>query len=102
MVSSAVAPKVAPFTFEENPYEIGQYASIMCAVSHGDFPLNITWKLNSRPIEEIPGIVVAMLGKRSTTLAIESLTNDHAGNYTCRGENLAGFAEYTTMLEVNG
>lgn len=97
-----VPPKIAPFTFEESPYEIGQYASTMCAVSHGDFPLNITWKFNGNPIDKNSGILIAMNGKRMTTLAIDSLNHDHSGSFTCRGENLAGFAEYTAILEVNG
>lgn len=97
-----VPPKIAPFAFEENPYEIGQYASALCAVSHGDFPLNITWKVNGKAIAGIPGISTNMMGRRSSALAIDSLTQEQSGNFTCRGENSAGYAEHTAILEVNG
>ncbi|KAK9680805.1 Immunoglobulin domain [Popillia japonica] len=96
-----VPPKIAPFAFEENPYEIGQYASALCAVSHGDFPLNITWKVNGKAIAGIPGISTNMMGRRSSALAIDSLTQEQSGNFTCRGENSAGYAEHTAILEVN-
>lgn len=101
-MSSSVPPKITPFFFEDNPYEIGQYANTMCAVSHGDFPIKITWEFNGKPLERNYGISVTPIGRRSATLTIDSLSHDHAGNFTCKGVNVAGLAEFTATLEVNG
>lgn len=99
---SLVPPKIAPFAFEESLYEVGEYASIICAVPHGDFPLSTVWKLNNQTIYSDSGIYVTPIGHRSSSLTIDSMTHEHAGNFTCRSENVAGVAEYTAKLEVNG
>lgn len=40
--------------------------------------------------------------KRITQLSIDSVTAEHAGQYTCFAENQAGASEYSTYLHVNG
>lgn len=95
-------PRVTPFAFEDNPLQDGDYVNIQCSISHGDFPLNITWIFNGLEVKTKSGIVVTPVGKRSSSLTIDSVSHNHAGNYTCRGANQAGFAEYTATLMVNG
>lgn len=97
-----MAPRVLPFSFEENPIQAETYATIQCTVPQGDFPLNISWRFNNAPIHSQSGILVTAVGRRSSSLTLESVSYNQMGNYTCRGENKAGYAEYTAALMVNG
>lgn len=97
-----VAPRIAPFSFEETPLHSGQYAFIQCVVPDGDLPIDINWQFNGRNIDEFPDIVVAKAGRRGSTLTIESITYSLAGNYSCHAKNKAGLFVYTAQLQVNG
>lgn len=68
----------------------------------GDLPINVTWLLNGYPIESDMGISLGSMGKRTHILNIESASDIHAGNYTCKAENDAGTAQHTTLLVING
>lgn len=95
-------PRITPFTFEENPVEEGGYVVVQCSVATGDLPLKIFWKFNGTLIIDSDGVSVTSVGKRSSSLTIESVTHHHAGYYTCIGQNKVGQAEYSTLLQVNG
>lgn len=95
-------PRITPFAFEDNPVHEGQFAQIACSVSEGDLPLRIDWRLNGRDIGEYSEIGVSAIGKRTSILVIESVTYEHAGNYSCRATNRAGESSYTAGLQVNG
>jgi hypothetical protein len=97
-----VPPKMMPFTFGDDPFHAGQSVTLQCTVLDGDWPLNIVWMFNNQPISSHMGISTAKIGRRVNVLTIESVAGSHAGNYTCRGENSAGIASYTTQLAVNG
>lgn len=97
-----VLPRVTPFYFEDNPTQTGQYATIQCTVAQGDLPLKIKWKFNQNDIDSSSGVLITAVGKRSSTLSIESVSYENAGNYTCVGKNKVGLAEFTTQLLVNG
>lgn len=99
---SSVAPKIHHFNFEDNPAESGGYATVQCTIPIGDLPLKINWKFNNENINSISGVTMTSVGRRSSSLSIESVTYEHAGNYTCIGENKVGKTEYTTTLNVNG
>lgn len=43
-----------------------------------------------------------MLGKKSSAMTIESVNDNHAGNYTCKASNNAYSVNYTAELVVNG
>lgn len=91
-----------PFTFEEGPAQTGQSISLTCSVVDGDLPLQISWFLNERPIEDVEGLSQGTIGRRISVLSIESVQADHAGLYMCRAKNKAGHTEYSTELKVNG
>lgn len=97
-----VPPRITPFFFEDNPHHAGQYVQVTCLVSEGDLPLSIKWTLNGKKSEDYAEINVAKMGKRSSILSIESISYDHAGNFTCAASNLAGEAYFTAQLLVNG
>lgn len=76
--------------------------SVSCTVNKGDFPINITWILNDRPIEMYTGISVLRTNKRISQLSIDSVSSEHSGAYQCVAKNLVGSAEYMAHLRVNG
>lgn len=83
---------------------IGQYITYQCTVTEGDLPINILWTLNNHPIvvSDDDEIIISKLGKRSSVLTIENVSDKHAGKYTCQGENKAGKSSYSTELKVIG
>lgn len=48
------------------------------------------------------GISIVKLGKRSLALNIDSISDNHRGNYTCEASNAAGVARFSALLNVNG
>lgn len=70
------------FDFGEEPVNSGDMATVNCAVTKGDFPMNITWLFNGKPIDRIAGVTTGQMNKRISTISIESVSADHAGEYT--------------------
>lgn len=97
-----VAPHIVPFEFAENPVNSGETASVQCTVVKGDTPIEIAWFLNGRPIAETLGVTTVKNGKRVSSLTVDNVDASHAGSYTCRAGNVAGSADYSTSLSVNG
>lgn len=97
-----VLPKITPFYFENNPLHSGQYVQVTCVVAEGDLPIQISWSLNGKNIADYQEITTSKTGRRSSFLAIESVSHENAGNYTCKAKNKAGESEYVTQLYVNG
>lgn len=71
-------------------------------VVKGDAPVNITWRLNDKPIKETPGISVMKMGPKASGLTIESVASIHRGTYTCLAANAAGYTNHSADLSVNG
>lgn len=100
--SHLVSPKIAPFTFGEEPLNYGEPASVQCTILDGDLPINVEWMLNDRSIQDLHDISIVKLGKRVTALTIDSVAGHHRGNYSCRAMNRAGTVEQSATLFVNG
>lgn len=96
-----VPPKIVPFHFGEEPSNFGESTSIQCSVIAGDFPIDIMWLLNGQPLIDA-SVSTAKPSKRMSYLNIDSVDGHHAGNYTCVASNIAGVAEQTDRLIVNG
>lgn len=78
-------------------------ATLQCTVSDGDLPLRLRWLINGRVVSRaLHDVSVAEINHRLILLTIESMTGNHAGNYTCEARNRAATAQYTTRLIVNG
>lgn len=95
-------PKITPFTFGDEAMNSGEPVSIHCTISGGDLPVNVMWILNGNPIDSFLNILTEKHGKRIHNLMIDSVSHRHAGNYTCIAKNLAGTAQHSSELIVNG
>lgn len=96
-----VFPQIFPFSFGEENVNEGDTISVQCTISKGDNPLNITWTLNGRKIINFNGIAVSN-SKRISSLSIESVREEHSGEYVCYASNLAGTSSSSAVLNVNG
>lgn len=80
----------------------GDLASLTCSVHKGDLPLEIFWLHNNRSVVEEAGISVFRANKKISTLSVDAVQEEHAGNYTCVAKNPAGVASVSVWLHVNG
>lgn len=78
-----------------------EYFQIYCTAIHGDFPITFTWLFGNRSLYGSENVRIEYT-KRSSTLSIESVGGEHAGNYTCVASNRAGSEKSTTELIVKG
>lgn len=97
-----VIPQITPFDFGDEPINFGDSTSLTCSVHKGDLPINLSWLHNNISIGYMQGVVLSIVGKKSSFLTIDSVTDKHSGKYTCIAENKAGTASYSTILNVNG
>lgn len=102
MVNVIVPPKIATFTFGDEPLNFGESASVQCTISGGDLPMEVVWKLNGNIIDSSIDVTTSKVGKRINFLSIDSVNAHHAGNYTCLAKNKAGEAENSALLIVIG
>ena len=78
-------------------------ATISCGATKGDLPMYITWLFNGKEMHSNDnGILITKNGQRISVLSIESVSYDHAGNYTCVARNKAGFVQHSSELKVIG
>lgn len=95
-------PQILPFDFGESSVNSGDMISATCTVNKGDFPINIEWTLNSKPLEVYSGIKTIRSNKRISILSIDAVSEENSGQYTCNASNVAGNVSYSTDLFVNG
>ena len=95
-------PVIVPFSFGVNTINEGQFSQLVCVVTSGDEPIQITWSLKGDVVSSDPDLSTTMLGKRTSMLTISSVSYRHIGEYTCRAENPAGVSTHSTSLKVNG
>nr|XP_015838919.1 PREDICTED: Down syndrome cell adhesion molecule isoform X47 [Tribolium castaneum] len=99
-VQVMVAPQILPFDFGEDSVNEGDTVSLQCTVVKGDNPLNITWILNNKTVDESHGIIISQL-KRVSLMTIDSAQANHAGRYTCIASNPAGSTTFSADLNIN-
>ena len=95
-------PVIVPFSFGVDTINEGQFAQLICVITSGDEPLQITWSLKGDVVSSDPDLSTTMLGRRTSMLTISSVNHRHIGDYTCRAENPAGVSTHSTSLKVNG
>lgn len=92
-----------PFTFGDDSFNTGDSTGVSCMIVKGDLPMKIEWKLNDMSIVSGEnGITVVKLSAKTSVLNMASVEKDHRGNVKCIAENMAGVAEYSSELSVNG
>lgn len=65
--------------------------------------MDISWSFDgSEVISSLAGITTQKVGRKGSTLFIESVNAHHRGNYTCIARNDAGLTNYSTSLNVHG
>ncbi|XP_076265889.1 Down syndrome cell adhesion molecule 1 isoform X21 [Rhynchophorus ferrugineus] len=99
-VQVMVAPRLQSFTYGDEPLSMGQSTTVNCNLAYGDLPVTFSWMLNGNPVGDIDGINVGAFGRKTSFLSIDSLTEAHAGNYTCVASNMAGISSFTAELLV--
>lgn len=98
----SVQPQIVPFDFGDQPINSDDMVIVSCAVTKGDLPLEIVWLLNGKSVDDIIGITVDDSKKRISQLIIDSVSAEHAGQYTCSAKNKAGSTTFSATLNVNG
>lgn len=102
-VGLKVSPQIAPFIISEEPANWGDTITATCTVLKGDYPIEMEWFLNEKPIKrEHTDITIVNTSKRVSLLTIEAVSARHAGEYTCSASNIAGGTSYSAPLAVNG
>lgn len=90
-----------PFDFGEEAVNSGEFASVSCSVHKGDLPIEIVWYHNNESVIERNGLAI-MKNKKVSTLSIDSVSFESAGEYTCVARNRAGYTSHSAVLNVNG
>lgn len=92
-----------PFTFGDGVSNFEDSIATQCMITKGDPPLQIKWFLNEETIwNDMHSIQVIPIGPKLSTLRIDSLNENHRGNYTCQVQNIAGVVTYSAELMING
>ncbi|XP_018569506.1 Down syndrome cell adhesion molecule-like protein Dscam2 [Anoplophora glabripennis] len=99
-VNVIVPPKVSPF-YAEDTLHVGDRASLTCSVTKGDLPLTISWHKDGRALEPAQMMSITQVDQFTSILVIESLMQEHNGNYSCVVRNLAAEVSHTQQLVVN-
>lgn len=93
-------PEIQPFHFPENLQE-GKRTQLSCTIVSGDFPIDITWNKDSRPLTPDPDLQEQNHNFVSVLL-FRKLAARHAGHYTCIARNAAAQTNYTAKLIIRG
>lgn len=97
-----VTPQIIALAFGDETFNFGDSTSLTCSVHKGDLPINLSWLHENVSIGYMEGIMVSKVGQKNSMLTIDSITEQHAGKYTCISENKAGVARSSAQLNVNG
>jgi hypothetical protein len=97
-----VPPRIHPFSFGEQALSQGQSMTVPCQVVEGDGPIRIHWRYQGQPVTPETRVSVVSLGDDSVILSIRAVQADHAGEYACVAQNLAGHHSHSAHLAVIG
>lgn len=98
-----IRPKILPIPPMTNLLAEGMRAAISCQIVEGDLPVMFTWTKDGDGVNNGLGVGTATRNhdEYSSSLIIDRITAEHAGNYTCIATNLAGEEKFTVPLTVN-
>lgn len=95
----SVPPKLS--SSPDRTLNAGERASLTCSVIKGDLPMSMAWFKDGRAVDA-QSVTITQLDQYNSILLIESLSQEHNGNYSCHARNAAAEVSYTTQLFVNG
>jgi hypothetical protein len=98
----SVLPQIIPFSFGDEIPNAGELASLQCSVIKGDSPISMHWLFNGTEVESSEDITISKIGRKISSLSIESVHASHVGEYTCVAKNAAGATNFSAFLLVNG
>lgn len=78
-----------------------EFYQIHCTTIHGDQPIKFAWFFKNSTLVGTENVRIDYT-KRSSTLSIETVKGEDAGNYTCVASNRAGSTNSSTELVVKG
>lgn len=93
-------PQIQPFQFADNLQE-GHRTQVSCTILSGDFPIDITWHKDGRPLTQEPD-VQQQVHQFVNSLFFSKLAARHSGHYTCIARNAAAQTNYTAKLIIKG
>uniref|UniRef100_T1JES4 Ig-like domain-containing protein n=1 Tax=Strigamia maritima TaxID=126957 RepID=T1JES4_STRMM len=95
------APKIIPFSFQDDQLFVGVFARVSCVIYQGDLPITIKWLKDNQQLSALEGVNVRQVDQFSSMLTIEKVQHIHSGNYTCTATNSVASASSTAILVVN-
>lgn len=98
---STVPPHLQPFNFHEST-NTGDLIIVHCTVLKGDTPIELEWLFQGNHLNINDHVQITAMGNRVSTLTIPSVRGEHAGEYACVADNMAGRARHSAHLRVNG
>ena len=83
--------------------EVNSSLQIFCGVQKGVQPFFFEWFKNNQAIKRLPGAKWEIeTSKQFSTLNIQRIDKDDAGNYSCLVKNIYGSDSINVMLTVKG
>lgn len=99
-LTSARPPEVVPFGSVYN-VELHESFLLACNIASGSKPIQFEWSRNGQILTQQSGLSVD-LKPSSSSLTIDSIRQEHSGNYSCRASNRFGSDSQSTFLLVKG
>ena len=93
---------IQPFSFNQDGLNGGTSTKIVCTITAGDSPLEISWFKDQEPLVQNDKIKVVALDDMTSILSMKKLDLEHSGIYTCQASNPAGVTKYSSSLRVKG
>ena len=96
------APKLGP-VLNNQQVDLNLSFQTFCAVQQGAQPLFFEWFKNGQPIKASPGVKwLIETSKQFSSLNIQRIAKEDAGNYSCLVKNIYGSDSINVMLTVKG
>ncbi|XP_076361674.1 cell adhesion molecule Dscam1-like isoform X2 [Tachypleus tridentatus] len=99
-ISVLVRPVIQSFSLPTS-IRFGQRFNLMCVVTKGDPPVNISWLKNGQKLADFPNIKEVRVTDFSSTLVFDSVRPEYHGDYTCLASNSAGTSSQTATMIIH-
>lgn len=93
---------IQPFAFDQNGLNGGTSTKIVCTITAGDSPVQISWYKDDLPLRESDKNKVLLLDDTTSMLSMKKLDLEDSATYSCQANNAAGVTKYSSVLRVKG